>query len=124
MLLAPSFIHAQQDTIKLVSVKGNSENIEFYFSSQKGFIIGSERYVLHIGNSFFTRSRHPEGNENLLCFIVDSDDFSVLKEGNEMVIVYGLYKGNIIGPKDSSEEKLFEGRHWKTGVFNTNLLNK
>jgi hypothetical protein len=124
LLLFSADIKAQQDTIKLVSIKNNAETVEFCFSSQKGFIVGSERYVLHIGNSYFARSRHPEGNENLICFVFDSDGFSALKDGEEMVLVYGLYKSNIIASQNSSGERKFEGRHWKTGVLNKDLLNK
>lgn len=123
ILLIPK-VKAQQDTIKLFSVKKNKENIEICISSKKGFIIGSERYVLHIGDSYFTKSIHPDGNENLIVFKIDFDSFSAIKNNNEMVLVYGLFDSNIKNKKTIGENRTFSGKHWKIGVLDKDLLNK
>ena len=62
--------------------------------SDQPFIIGGNRYVLHVGDVVFEHSRHPEGMN------ASSNSWWILMPGRrhqkeDAVLVYGLYEGNM-----------------------------
>ncbi|HBS87421.1 MAG: hypothetical protein A2W91_13720 [Bacteroidetes bacterium GWF2_38_335] len=115
-------LFSQDDSVKLVSMKTGEKGIEISFSSEKGFIVGAERYVLHIGDYYNAHSKHPAGDKHSIVFTVDKDAFDALGNLQDLVLVYGLFEANTGRKSDQSGD--YAGRHWRVGKFDRNMLDK
>jgi hypothetical protein len=80
---------------ELTSITETSAWTVIRLESEQPFIVGANRYVLHVGDQVFEHSRHPEGNESILEFLVDPDEWKAIDKAAEAVLVYGLYEGNM-----------------------------
>ncbi len=86
--------------------------------TSSSFIVGANRYVLHIGAHNFKRSLHPEGRLDEIQFILSEDEFQKIKKGAEMVLVYGYYHENTLQDGEGEQSSGFTGSHWRLGKFN------
>lgn len=83
----------------------------------ESFIVGANRYVLHIGGRYFLLSEHPEGRLNEIIFYVPLADYKVLIEQSQMVLVYGFYHENALQDGEGNGANGFTGKHWLLGKF-------
>lgn len=77
--------------VQIVSITENADNIEILIQSDQHFIIGNNRYVLYIGEKYFLRNIHPDGDETKLIFFIPLNDYQLLHAGDEVVLSYGNY---------------------------------
>ena len=85
----------QVDGPQLTGISETSAWTIIRIESDQPFLIGGNRYVLHVGDAVFEHSRHPEGNERIIEFLVDPDAWSAAPKAVDAVLVYGLYQGNM-----------------------------
>ncbi len=125
LLLAPIVVNCQtESSISLTAIETQDEIVEVSLTSNTDFIVGGNRYILHIGGSHFKYSKHPKTNLKTITFLIPKADFAVLQDGQPMVIAYGLYPGNIQQDGEVSQQNGFEGPHWSVGKLNKSLLKK
>jgi hypothetical protein len=116
-------VNAQADSpITLSKIEQNGDVVELSLSSDKNFIIGANRYVLHIGGTHFKYSKHPKGDVKTITFLIPIDQFEILEDGKPMVLVYGLYHSNTKQDGEGSQQNGFEGPNWSAGNLNKSLL--
>lgn len=109
--------------VTLTSITKSGHEIFIEFSTDQTFIIGDNRYILHVGPHHILRSTHPEGNISRIAFIVDEDEFNTLQDGVEMMLVYGLYDRNKELHSESGKAQ-FDGQNWTAGKLNKSLLKQ
>lgn len=111
-------------TIELSKIESNDEMVEVSLSSTEDFIVGGNRYILHIGGAHYKYSKHPKGDVKTITFLIPAADFAALPDGEELVLVYGLYPLNTQQDGESSQQNGFDGPNWSAGKLNKSLLNR
>ena len=123
--LASQSVQAQTaPTISVSKMESNEEMVEVSLSSTEEFIVGGNRYVLHIGGSHFKYSKHPKSDIKTITFLIPAADFAALPDGEDMVLVYGLYPLNTQQDGESSQQNGFDGPNWAVGKLNKSLLKR
>ncbi len=96
-LLLTTMLSAQEvDGVTVASVELNEGYAAVELVTATPFIIGGNRYVLHIGDAVFIKSIHPDGNEYMLTFYIPIEEWEQIASGQEAVLVYGLYRENTL----------------------------
>ncbi|MBK6729446.1 MAG: hypothetical protein IPG60_00300 [Bacteroidetes bacterium] len=85
------YAQATAPNVQIVSITENAENIEILIQSDKHFIFGDNRYVLYIGEKYFLRNLHPDGDETKIVFFILLNDYQLLHADDEVVLAYGNY---------------------------------
>ena len=122
---SPDAFAQQQSTTKIASVTEKDNTVEFTLTSEKKFIFGNNRYVLHIGDKTFMRNRQSYDYDNkigTLTFLIANEDFKSLQDGKGIYLTYGY--------ADETEQALDElSQHdfptcWKLGKFSKDILTR
>jgi|GEM_PF-2526220 len=92
-------------------------------TTSESFIVGANRYVLHIGGKYFERSLHPDGRLNEILFYIPLSDYQQLIDKADVFLVYGFYHENTKLDKEASAEIAVMGKHWKLGQFSPQTFN-
>lgn len=124
LFFIPIVSQAQSEiSINLTSIQNVGGTIEVTFETNKQFIVGDNRYVLHTGGQHFMHSKHPGGDEKKITFLLTPEEFDALPDGAEMVVVYGYYYSNVqLDGEGASSD--YEGLHWNSGNLDKSLLNR
>lgn len=102
------------NTVK--SVRAVDGAIEIELHSSREFPVRDEVVVLRIGTKEFLRSRSPaDGSLNTLIFIVSTEDFDALADGEPLVVKYGRSKDGTDAPERD------HGPRWNFGRLNKAL---
>ena len=120
LLCSGVHLHAQsENTVSLVNyeLEEESETVRIVLKTEESFIVGANRYVLHIGGKHFLRNEHPDGRLDEIIFLVPQSEFNTLEENKEIVLVYGLYHENTLQDGEGSQMNGFTGKHWRLGQF-------
>ncbi len=99
------------------------EMVVLSITTTESFIVGANRYVLHIGGKYFERSLHPDGRLNEILFYIPLSDYQQLVDNAEIFLVYGFYHENTKLDKEGSSEIAVMGKHWKLGQFTPQKFN-
>lgn len=115
---------AQEKTqTRIATVTEKDNNIAFTISSDKKFIFGGNRYVLHIGDKVYMRSQQSfENGKGLLTFFISKSEFDKLPEGKSVYLSYGNMESD-----EQELEKLSTRDYptcWSLGKFTKRLLSK
>ncbi|MES2702552.1 MAG: hypothetical protein V4649_07935 [Bacteroidota bacterium] len=120
--LAPGTASAQ-DKVRaaITSVKQkNAATVAFTVTSSGDFIMGNNKYVLHIGeNTFDLYEQYSNEGTGALTFLIPAADFKALHNGTTMYLTYGDAEG------EQTMEALSKDGHypcWNLGKFNSDLL--
>lgn len=107
------------DAVQLDSCTFDKEEqtVRISIKTTESFIVGANRYVLHIGGNTFLRNIHPDGRLDEIVFLVPLADYENLQEEGEIVLVYGYYHENALQDSEGSQVNGFMGKHWKLGAF-------
>lgn len=92
-------------------------------TTTESFIIGANRYILHIGGKYFERSLHPEGRLNEIVFFIPLSDYEQLLNQADIFLVYGYYYENTKLDKEGSADVAVMGKHWMLGQFTPQKFN-
>jgi hypothetical protein len=103
----------QEATVTLDSVRSDAQFTYIYLSSDQPFIIGGNRYVLHIGDIYIARNNHPDGDESRLMFMAEKEVINSSNSGADAYLVYGLYDNNLSA--SYRKQNGMEGLHWNLG---------
>lgn len=93
------------------------QTVRISIKTTESFIVGANRYVLHIGGNTFLRNIHPDGRLDEIVFLVPLADYESLQVEGEIVLVYGYYHENELQDNEGSQVNGFMGKHWKLGAF-------
>lgn len=93
------------------------EVVRVSIKTTESFIIGANRYVLHIGGKYFLRNEHPEGRLDEIVFLIPLSDYETLSDKGEIVLVYGFYHANAQQDNEGSVVNGYTGKHWRLGTF-------
>lgn len=127
ILLSTNVTLSQSEgTVSLNSYQLDEPNNRVLISikTAESFIVGANRYVLHIGGRHFLLSEHPEGRLDEIIFYVPLADYKVLIEQSQIVLVYGFYHENTLQDGEGNGANGFTGKHWLLGKFNHEVLLK
>ena len=107
--------------IERITVKGS--DISFTISSDKKFIYGGNRYVLHIGEKVYMRcfQSHEKG-KGFISFLIPQKEFEGLQDGKKVYLSYGNMESD-----EAELEQLCKRDHpgcWFLGRLNKALLSK
>ncbi len=91
--------------------------VRLSIKTTESFIVGANRYVLHIGGKYFLRSDHPDGRLDEIIFFIPVADYEQLINQAEIFLVYGFYYENIKQDNEGSQDVAIMGKHWKLGNF-------
>jgi len=123
VIVGCSPIFAQNTTVTYSGIKQVNEFVEISLTSSTPLYDGARRYVLHIANQFFMKSKHKiiEG-QSILTFYIPLSDYQRLPNKAEIILVYGYSDSNVDisaeKSKTGSSSKEFSGNYWLTGTFN------
>ncbi|MFT5821615.1 MAG: hypothetical protein ACI8ZM_002869 [Crocinitomix sp.] len=104
------------------SLDADQENVRISIKTSESFIVGANRYVLHIGSKHFLRNVHPDGSLSEIVFLVPLTDYENLVKQSSIVLVYGFYHDNILQDGESGQTTGFIGKHWNLGKFTPQTL--
>lgn len=99
------------------------EMVILSITTTESFIVGANRYVLHIGGKYFERSLHPDGRLNEIIFYIPLSDYQQLVDKAEIFLVYGFYHENTKLDQEATSEVAVMGKHWKLGQFTSQKFN-
>lgn len=102
--------------------KTGANEVIISLNNTSSFIVGANRYVLHIGAHHFLKNKHPDGRLDEIQFILTVQEFEALQNGAPIVLVYGLYHENTQQDGESLQTNGFTGLHWKIGTFESTQL--
>jgi len=125
LALSP-FSHAQSsESVHLNSYTydASKEMVILSITTTESFIIGANRYILHIGGKYFERSLHPEGRLNEIVFFIPLSDYEQLLNQADIFLVYGYYYENTKLDKEGSADVAVMGKHWMLGQFTPQKFN-
>ena len=89
--------------------------IEIILTSDRPFEVGNEEFGLQIGKHSFLRSRYGDFYNHTLIFMLKPEEFSKIKDGDEMVVRYGgVSLDRDRGPR----------RSWKFGKIDKSKIDK
>lgn len=108
--IANTSFSQQEGTVSLSKIEVGNQEVGIYLTTSESFIVGSNRFVLYIGNRYFLKNTHPEGNVSHLLFLIPTEDFQQINGDDPVVLVYGFYDQNEGASLDS-----FTGKHWILG---------
>lgn len=94
-----------------------TNTVRFSIKTSDSFIVGANRYVLHIGGKHFLRNEHPEGRLDEIVFFIPLEDYKNLEPQAKVVLVYGLYHENTLQDNEGNQSNGFTGAHWILGSF-------
>ena len=90
------------------------KNIEIQIESKQPFYMGSNTYVLHVGERFYQKYKHSKkGQKSVLTFLIPEREYVLWEEKSEMVLVYGYFAQNVSASK---EKRAYQGRIFHRGV--------
>jgi hypothetical protein len=107
--------------VEISSVKQKAETVRFMLSSSKPFMVGDNRYILHIGDKEFSRYEQSKNNgKGYITFLMYTDDFDKLENDKKVYLTYGSVS------EEADMEKLSKqsARCWSLGKFSKGLLTK
>ena len=115
------------DVNQLKSIRARGPAIEIEVQSSTEFPVGGQIPVLLVGSKEFAKSRHPEdGSLNTLIFILETDQFEQLADGEAVTLGFGRRHagGDLtsVTPMAGQSGMPESGRHWKFGTLNKSLL--
>ena len=107
------------DSVQLDSCTLNKEEqiVRISIKTTESFIVGANRYVLHIGGKSFLRNEHPDGRLDEIVFLVPLADYENLQAETEVVLVYGYYHENALQDSEGGQVNGYMGKHWRLGAF-------
>ena len=114
---------AQSVHINTYQLDENRSTVILSITTTESFIVGANRYVLHIGGKYFERSQHPEGRLNEIQFYIPLSDYEQLINQATIYLVYGFYHDNTKLDKEGSSEIAVMGKHWNLGLFTSQSFN-
>lgn len=107
-----------------LTLNQDSSKVLLSIKTTESFIVGANRYVLHISGQTFYQSFHPKGELNEIIFFIPTYDFSNLIAQSNMVLVYGFYHQNTLQDGEGNSQHGYIGKHWRIGEFTPELLKK
>lgn len=112
------------DAVQLNSFKQVEDNVVVSIKTTESFIVGANRYVLHIGGRYFQRSSHPDGRLDEILFYIPIQTYEELQDQGQVVLVYGFYHDNVQqGDGESEQTSGYMGKHWELGKFTAGKLD-
>lgn len=115
---AIGFTQPQNTVFKDSSQLDTATNtVRFSIKTSDSFIVGANRYVLHIGGKHFLRNEHPDGRLDEIVFLIPLDDYKNLEPQAGVVLVYGFYHENTLQDNEGNQSNGFTGTHWALGPF-------
>lgn len=109
--------------LKNYSLDSTKNEVRVSIKTSESFIVGANRYVLHIGGKHFFRNIHPDGQLNEIVFLLSVDEYENLQAQGRIVLVYGFYHENTQQDGEGAQANGFTGKHWDLGKFNPEILN-
>lgn len=100
-----------------VHLDSASGHVFLSIKTSESFIVGANRYVLHIGGTTLFQNVHPQGRLDEIIFIIPQTTYQELQKGAEMVLVYGYYYDNALQDGEEAQVNGYLGKHWKLGPF-------
>jgi len=100
-----------------IELDETNETVRVSIKTTESFIIGANRYVLHIGSRHFLRNIHPEGRLDEIVFLLTPEQYKSLKADSRIILVYGLYHENTLQDNEGKQVNGFTGKHWVLGKF-------
>ncbi|MDC3351698.1 hypothetical protein OAV92_00485 [Crocinitomicaceae bacterium] len=107
-----------------VSLDEDEETVLLSIKTTESFIVGANRYVLHIGGTTLMQNIHPEGRLDEIVFLIPKTTYQALEKGAEIVLVYGYYYDNSLQDGEEGQVSGYQGKHWKLGPFQPQELSK
>ncbi len=103
--------------VETFSLDEEKNVVSISIKTTESFIVGANRYVLHIGGKHFLRNEHPEGRLDEIVFYISLDEYETLVDQGRIVLVYGYYHENTQQDGEGSQANGFTGKHWDLGLF-------
>lgn len=100
-----------------VTLDTTSQTVLLSIKTTESFIVGANRYVLHVGGATFKQSLHPDGRLDEITFLIPIASYDSVEKGTEMVLVYGYYHSNALQDGEDDQVNGFTGKHWRLGPF-------
>jgi hypothetical protein len=117
-----NIVAQEKPKTKISSVKQKDGTVRFSLTSSRPFIFGSNRYILHIGNSDFMRNEQSHKNgKGYMTFLVPSGDLNNIRDGAHIYLTYGQVD---IEETDMDELSKNSRRCWSLGYYSKDLLTK
>jgi len=121
-LIITFYLIAQEKAqTKISSVIQKGETIRYSLSSSQPFIVGNNRYILHIGDRGFSQYEQSKSKgTGLITFLIPVTDFNDLPDGKSVFLTYGSVS------EDADLESLANKstRCWFIGKFEKDILTK
>ena len=106
-----------------VTLDTSQQLVMLSIKTTESFIVGANRYVLHIGGKTFKQSMHPNGRLDEIMFLITLSAYQAIKKEAEMVLVYGYYHSNALQDGEDDQVNGYTGKHWKLGAFQPTEFN-
>jgi hypothetical protein len=119
-----STIMAQvKPVMKIATVKQKSKTVSFTITASEPFRMGSNRYILHIGNKEFFRSTQSESKgHGTITFMIPADDYKHLPNGKSIFLTCGHSNDGGDDLQALSDRK--DPNCWPLGKFSKKLLTR
>lgn len=105
-----------------ITLDDDQETVRVSVKTSESFIVGANRYVLHIGGRHFLMNEHPEGSLSEIVFLIPLNDYETLKDQSRIILVYGFYHDNTLKDGEGEQSNEFVGKHWGLGKFTQQTL--
>lgn len=119
LLLSANAIAQTKAKMKMGGARQKGKTVLFTVNSTKPFIVGSNIYILHIGNKDFGHSEQSESKgKGTMTFFIPGEEYKELRDGVGVYVSYG----QILQEADQNEsmEELCKENHipcWSLGKF-------
>ena len=122
VIIACSPILAQNATVTYSDIKQANDFVEITLTTSEPLYDGARRYVLHIADQHFMKSKHKiVAGKSTLTFYLPLSDYQKLPNKAPMILAYGYSKSNVDvsteKSKTGSSTREFSGKHWPAGFF-------
>ena len=123
-ILTSSAFAQSENAVAISSIKlaDDNQTVRVSIKTSESFIVGANRYVLHIGAKYFLLNEHPEGSLSEIVFLVPLSEYEILIDQGRIVLVYGFYHDNTLNDGEGQENE-FIGKHWDLGKFSPQTLS-
>ena len=124
VLSLSSNIMAQvKPAVKIATVKQKGKTVSFTITASEPFRMGSNRYILHIGDKeFFRNSQSENKGHGTITFMIPADDYKHLQSGKSIFLTYGHSNDGGDDLQTLSDHK--DPNCWPLGKFSKKLLKK
>lgn len=119
MLVGASVFAQSSSSVSLnsITLDAASQMVQLSIKTTEEFVVGSNRYILHIGGKHFLINQHPDGRLDEIIFSIPLADYEQLISGSKIFLVYGYYYENTKLDFEGSSDAAIMGTHWVLGNF-------